>query len=187
MLVELLVGMVLMSVIGVVVLDGIVGGFKAQRGLQQRGDALNQVRTAAQRTLRQIRESTRIDSASNSALIIVRDDGGASYCMKWELKTAGSTTYLEQSTSSDCVTFTGAQKVIDGLDPSVSPFSYLPKDQWAAPSGSNVSATTCRIGSGSPATYSRHCIGAVTLSLSRVTTGHTPVSVDAQTDLRNPS
>ena len=193
MLVELLVGMVLMSIISLIVFDGIVGGFKAQRGLQEKGDALTQVRTVAQRVLRQVREATPIHSATAQQLIVAHaDNTGGTVCMKWDFVAAGSTAKLTQSVATDaaCSAWGTSTTVIDNLDASVLPFGYGHKAQWTAPSGVSVQTidpATCIIGGTSPVKYSRYCIGTVTLHLTKLVTGHTPVVVDSTIDVRNPS
>ncbi|MCU1599355.1 MAG: hypothetical protein JWO22_64 [Frankiales bacterium] len=193
MLVELLVGMVLMSIISLIVFDGIVGGFKAQRGLQQKGDALTAVRTVAQRVLRQVREATPIHSATAQQLVIAHaDNNGGTVCTRWDFVTTGSTAKLTQTVATDtsCSAWGAATTIIDNLDASVLPFGYGHKAQWSAPSGVTVTTidpATCIIGGTSPVKYSRYCIGTVTLHLTKLVTGHTPVVVDSTIDVRNPS
>jgi type II secretory pathway pseudopilin PulG len=187
MLVELMVGMILMSVVGLIVLDGIVGGFKAQRGLQDRGEALAQIRAAAQRVTREIREANPVLSATATTLTIEHDTdtAGITVTKTWTLDTSGSTASLVLDT-----TLTGGPTVrttvLSDLDGSTLPFAYRSISGWSPPSGSTVDAVTCAEAGTSPVTYSQSCIGAITLSLVRNISGHTPVTVSARVDLRNP-
>lgn len=191
MLVELLVGMVLMSVIGLIVLDGIVGGFKAQRGLQDRGEALAQIRTAAQRVTRQVREANPVDHAEASTLTLRRDTtGGAQLRYHWYLQTTGGVTTLMQQTQPTLngvatAAYSTGVPVLTGIDGTTLPFRYEPVAQWTAPSGSTTDAATCAVAGSSPVSYDPDCIGAITLDLVRNVRGHTPVTVHARVELRN--
>jgi type II secretory pathway pseudopilin PulG len=192
MLVELLVGMVLMSIIGLVVLDGIVGGFKAQRGLQDRGEALAQIRTAAQRVTRQVREAHPVDWAERTTLTLRRDDTSTTQLRyRWYLQTTGGVTSLMQQTQPTdrngvaLAAYSTGVPVLAGIDGTTLPFAYEPVAQWTAPSGSTTDATTCAMAGTSPVTYDPACIGAVTLDLVRKVPGHTPVTVHARVELRN--
>lgn len=191
MLVELLVGTVLMSIVGLIVLDGIVGGFTAQRGLQDRGDALAQIRTAAQRVTREIREASPIQSgATATSLTIVHDTNtsGVTVTKTWTFVTSGSRASLVQDTTTTTAGVAGTPvrtTVLSDLDPTTLPFTYRPVSGWTAPSGSTVNATTCAISGTSPLAYSKYCVGQVTLHLVRTISGHSPVTVNATVDLRN--
>lgn len=187
MLVEVLVGIVLMGIVTTVVLDGVIGGFRAQRGLQARGDALTQVRTSAQRVLRQIREADPVLSATRTDLVIKHTDAtGGTQCLWWHLDVAGSQLTQSSASTTNCTGWGTAVPVITGIDPAVAPFSYGPRSQWTAPTGSTVSSSTCAISGSAPVTYEQQCIGTVTLSLTRTVTGHTPVVVNATANVRNP-
>lgn len=188
MLVELLVGMILMSIVGLIVLDGIVGGFKAQRGLQDRGEALAQIRAAAQRVTREIREADPILFATATTLTITRetDTVGVSVTKTWTLDTSGATASLVLDT-----TLTGGPTVrttvLSDLDGTKLPFTYDNIPGWTPPTGVAVDADTCVVAGTSPVQYSQSCIGTVTLDLVRNVKGHTPVTVHAPVDVRNAS
>jgi type II secretory pathway pseudopilin PulG len=191
MLVEMLVGMVLMSIVGMLVLQGIVDGFRSQRILQNRSEALAEVRTASERLARDIRGANPVLSATGTTLQIRRyAPNGDSVRMVWEITTTGGVTSLKKSvyttpvgstTEGPAVTTTA----LDKLTASVEPFTYYPVANFTVPSGSTVSATTCAITGTSPVQYAPTCIGEVFLHLSRTVSGHTPVAVDAEIDLRN--
>lgn len=189
MLVELIVGMLLMAIVGLIVLDGIVGGFRAQRGLQNRGEALAQIRTAAQRVTREIREASPILTATATSLTIEHDtDNNGSVTKTWTLDTSGSTASLVLDTTTTTGGVASAPvrtTVLSDLDGTTLPFDYDNIPGWVAPSGSAVNADTCAISGTSPVSYSRYCIGTVFLHLVRNISGHTPVTVDATVDVRN--
>jgi type II secretory pathway pseudopilin PulG len=188
MLVELVVGMILMSIVGLIVLDGIVGGFRAQRGLQDRGEALAQVRTAAQRVTREIREASPIVVATATTLTLVHDTDTGSVRKTWTLLPEGSAATLVLDTTTLPTVGTGTSTrttVLSDLDGTTSPFEYSHLSGWAAPSGSTVDPATCAIAGTAPVQYDHYCIGAVTLHLVRTVTGHTPVTVNATVELRN--
>jgi len=191
MLVELLVGMVLMSLVVVLVLHGIVGGFKSQRELQNRGEALAKVRTAAQRVARDIRAADPVLSATATRLEIRRyADNGDSVRMVWTVVTAGSSSSLTKSVYTTAVgssieTGPVTTIVLDKLSSGVDPFEYIALNGFTVPSGSTVNTSTCAISGTSPVAYERTCIGEVLVHLSRTVSGHTPVAVDMQIDLRN--
>jgi type II secretory pathway pseudopilin PulG len=188
MLVELIVGMLLMAIVGLIVLDGIVGGFTAQRGLQNRGEALAQIRAAAQRVTREIREASPILAATATSLTIEHDTDTGSVTKTWTLVTSGSTASLVLDTTTTSGGVVGAPvrtTVLSDLNGATLPFEYDNILGWVAPSGSSVNADTCAIAGTSPVAYSRYCIGTVILHLVRNVSGHTPVTVNATVDVRN--
>jgi type II secretory pathway pseudopilin PulG len=190
MLVELLVAMTLMSVVGVLVLDAVVGGFRGQKQLQDRAQALADVRTAAQRVTRDIRQADPVLGASALSLSVQHSlAGGGSLARSWTLVTVGAVTSLVQdqvtTSAAGVVSPSVRSTVISGLDPATAPFSYSPLPQWSAPAGSPVDPATCAIAATSPVSYARDCIGTVSLHLVRLVPGHGPIPVDTTVDLRN--
>lgn len=193
MLVELVVGMILMSIVGLIVLDGIVGGFKAQRGLQDRGEALAQVRMAAQRVTREVREADPIVIAEATQIAVKHDTDTGSVIKRWYLDTATSSLMLDTtvttvvggvSTTAPTVTTT----VLSKLDTTQLPFDYRSSTSWNAasvPAGYTVDNGTCATAGTSPVSYWKDCIGRVELSLIRNIPGHTAVTVNAEVELRN--
>jgi type II secretory pathway pseudopilin PulG len=185
MLVEMLVGMVLMSIVGMLVLQGIVDGFRSHRS-----EALAEVRTAAERLARDIRGANPVLSATSTQLQIRRyAPNGDSVRMVWEIVTLGGVRKLQKSVFTTPVGSTTEGPAVttvalDKLTPGVDPFTYYPVTNFAVPSGSTVNAATCEI-STLPGQYAPTCIGEVFLHVSRTVNGHTPVVVDAEIDLRN--
>jgi type II secretory pathway pseudopilin PulG len=189
MLVELIVAMVLMSVVGVMVLNAVIGGFKGQRQLQDRGQALAEIRTAAQRITREIREADPVLAATPSLLTVRHDQTvGGTVRRTWEYVTVGTVTSLQQTTVTTSAAGVDSAAVvttvISNIDPTVTLFTVTPVPGWTPPAGSVVNPLTCEK-SLSPVTYARECVGTVSMHLSRLIPGHTPVSVDATVDLRN--
>ncbi len=182
MLVELIVGMLLMGIVMTMVTDGILGGFKAQRGLTDRGEALESVRRAAQRVTREIREADSVSDATATTLRITHPTDGGSVERYYALDS--TRTKLVQTTTVVGATTSTSTNVITDLDPTSSLFSYTPVDGYTA-SDSSINASTCAIASTAPVRYSHDCIGTVKLTLVRLVRSHTPVSVDALVDLRN--
>jgi type II secretory pathway pseudopilin PulG len=186
MLVELLVGMILMSIIGVIVLDGILGGFKAQRVMDSRSAELASLRTAVQRVTREIREANPVRYATATTLTIYHETDTGSVTKTWQLDTTDKALKVSGFVVTNGVTTTlPTTTVVSGLDVTKLPFSYAPVPLWVAPAGSTVDASTCAISGTSPVEYEgKYCIGSVTLRLALTTTAN-PVSVTATVDVRN--
>jgi type II secretory pathway pseudopilin PulG len=186
MLVELVVGMVLMAVVGTIVLDGVIGGFKAQRVMESRSAELASLRTAVQRVTRELREADPVLSASATSITIEHATDAGSVQRTWWLDSAsGSLKAKSVVTANGVTTTTPESVVVSGLDTATLPFSYAPVPGWTAPSGSTVDEGTCAIAGTSPVSYEgRFCIGKITLHLALTTTAN-PVSVSATVDVRN--
>lgn len=183
MLVEVLVGMILMSIVGVLVLDGITGGFKSQRQLTDRSQALESARRAAQRVTREVREANPVIEATASRLRVRRSDGaGGTVLVTFELTGTALTRQVTRTTAAGVATAAAATTVIDSLDGTTLPFLYEARSGYTPPTG--VSAA-CVITGSSPLAYASDCIGKVTLRVVRTVKNHTSVSVEATVDVRN--
>jgi type II secretory pathway pseudopilin PulG len=188
MLVEVLVGMILMSIVGMLVLDGIAGGFRAQRQLTDRSEALSKARQAAQRITREIREANPVLTAQAGKLVVRRSDGANGY-VTTTYEQAG--TVLNQTvttTSASGVSTTGATvPAIDSLDGTTLPFTYEQVPGYTAPAGVTLVSGSCALSGVTPLTYLPDCVGKVTLKLVRTVKNHTSVTLEATVDLRNRS
>ena len=184
MLVELLVGMTLMAVVGTLVLDAITSGFRSQRQLQDRAEALEELRRVVQRVTRDIREAAPVVEAHTDALTVQHlTPAGTTMTRSWAIDTSGGGRSLVQTTTVGAGAPTTATVISDLVAGTTATFTYEPSATWAAQAG--ISSTDCLVTGSSPLTYSQSCIGKVTLTLTRTVRDHTPVSISATVDVRN--
>ena len=191
MLVELLVAMVLSGVVGTIVLDDVVAGFRSQQRIQDRAEALARVRLAAESVSRQLRQADLLDAATDTQVVVERTDpNGTVLRHRWSVVTTGGRTDVVQETQTQtgavASAWSAAGSVLTDVDAGTPVFVYGKRAQaWTPPVGSTTNATTCEVAGSSPKRYDPACVGTVTLHLVRKVRGAGPVSVDVAVDLRN--
>lgn len=192
MLVELLVGMILTALTGTIILQVVIGGFRTQRVIESRGEALAVVRAAVQRITRDIRQSDEVLQAQDSLIEIRRSAGSGTVKERWEMVTTSGVGQLQQTVttynaSGAIVGGPTSSALISDLDPSLLPFTYSHVDGFTVPVGSPVNPDTCAITGFTPLSYARECVGLVTVQLLRQVKGGASIPLRSTVDLRNRS
>lgn len=184
-LVETLVGMSLFLLIGTLTLNAVVTGLRSQTGLTERASAMENLRTAAQRISRDVRQADPVLRAEDRLLILRQSlTGGGTRDLTYQV--VGSDLVQDEKVTSATGTVTTAPRrtVVRRVDPTAPLFGYVYAVGYV-PSSPTVSATTCVIAATSPVRYSTDCIGRITLRLSRTLTKGTPLKLDQTMELRN--
>lgn len=198
-LVELLMVILLFGIVGSIVATVASSGLHHQRELEDRSDALSQARTAVQRIDRDIRSTSQIDYATSSKILMQEPvyTGTTVTGTRWVCyytRTSGTSTQLiyDVNTTTDvCPSSPSSlsKSLVENVtNNSANPlFAFSPVTGYAAPSGSNVNASSCAMSGTSPTAYDPSCIGTVTVHvLTQPSSLNGPVSFnDNGTELRN--
>lgn len=187
MLVELLVGVVLAVTAATLALNGVRTGFSTQASLELRGKALTDLRTAMQRTTREVRSADPVLAAQDDLLVLRTPDGAGTRRLTYSVVGGSLLLDVVATSSTGVVTTSPTQTVLRGLDPALDVFGYASVAGYTPPAGSGIDQTTCAIAGSTPASYDRDCIGSVTLRLSQLVRDQPTALLDDFVDVRNRS
>jgi prepilin-type N-terminal cleavage/methylation domain-containing protein len=192
-LTELLVVMTLTGIIGGIVTVAVTTGLHKQTQVQDRNDALAQMRTAMQRVSRDIRSSNPLCLAEDKAIWLQQVQAAGTRTMAYSIVADGANYDLvADNYTAACNTITSTtpytrttllRNIVN--DASTPVFTYQADPSYAAPS--TVAGSTCAISSTSPVQYDTHCVQTVTLHLEvQPSTLLKPIDlIDNGTELRN--
>lgn len=193
-LTELLVILALSGVIGTIVVAATTTGLHKQTQVQDRSDAMSQVRTAMQRVERDIRSSNPLEAARGDQIVVQEVQATVTRTVTYSVIADGTKSELvknETDVSSSGATTQVPQfvELANIVNPASSPvFTFEPTTTYTPPADGGVSATTCAIAGTSPTAYDPTCIGTVVMHLMvQPASLGTPIDItDDGTDLRNP-
>lgn len=184
-LIELMVAMSLFLLIGALTFNTVVTGLHSQTRLTQRSSAMDDVRTAAQRMSRDIRESEVADARDLSLTMSQPLAGGSHRLLIWQVVGTDLTRTVQTQDATGAVTATaGPTAVLHNVSTSIVPFGYVKSASYAVTAGSGVSST-CQVAGVTPTRYSANCIGVIVLRLSRTLPTGPPVTLNQNVELRN--
>jgi prepilin-type N-terminal cleavage/methylation domain-containing protein len=161
-LTELLVSLGVFSIVSAMVTTAAVAGLHQQTKVQNRDDALAQMRTALQRIDRDIRSASPLLAASPSRLVLRESGDGVTRDVTYQVD-GTNLTVDETKTAPDGATTTSITKVLLANLTTSAVFSFAPITGYTAPSGSGINAATCVTTAGSVAVG---CVGTITTRIS---------------------
>jgi prepilin-type N-terminal cleavage/methylation domain-containing protein len=174
-LIELTVVVLLLGVLGAITTAVIVNGFRREADNEGRAAAVQQVRTALERTLRDVREADPLLSVTTTSLaMLLTDTNNASRMVCYSVVTSGSDSSLQRVVSppgGTCTDPTAQTSIVVGhLDNTA---VFLPvSDSWSpsyadptSPARASVDTHDCGEKGISPLVYKPGCVGAVQVSL----------------------
>jgi prepilin-type N-terminal cleavage/methylation domain-containing protein len=195
-LTELLVVITVLAIIGAAIATTTTTGLRKQSQVQDRNDALAQVRTAMQRVSRDIRSTNPLVIAEDDQIGLCEVQSVQTKEVTYELVADGSSKDLVVVTNvvPNCNTWmsSGTQTILlrnvaNGSDTAV--FGYSPRTDYTAPTGTSttVDPATCAISGTSPVQYDPSCVGTVSIHLQvQPSSLSQPVDLtDSGTELRN--
>lgn len=136
-IVELLVVVVLLTLVGGVVVSGIVAGLRATERGQARVEALTDLERAAERMARDLRFADPVDAATTGQVIVnvLRDDAGTQVRHRVTYTVAGGTITetreIFNPPTAATATSTATTEVIADLDPATTVFAFATADGQA--------------------------------------------------------
>jgi type II secretory pathway pseudopilin PulG len=196
-LIEMLIAVMLTGTIGAVVTSSITTGLHDQVRITAHAVAIGQVRTAAQRVTRELRDAAPVLAASATTVTVLQTTAAGSRVLTYSVVTTGGVTnlvvdekdYNSSTPSSDHLVATQQQKtVISGLNNTAGypVFSFAPAATYQPAPGSGVNTTTCAIPNSAPTTYSPDCVGAITVHVRQnVGTSTEVIDVTENVEIRN--
>jgi len=191
--VEMLVAVTLSGTVGAIATTAIVQGFHQQASTDARVAAVAHVRTALQRTMRELREAE-LQSLTPNALVMTEDTTGRT--LTYSVQTVNGTTSLVVADGGAGSTVVVSNLVNDASQPVFTPLP-MPGYQPAVPG--TVDTSTCAIVGQTPTQYStRDCVGTITVRLRVMptnpsgkalctSTGNCVIDVSDDADIRNNS
>lgn len=184
-LIEILVAMSLFVLVGTLTLNVVVSGVRSQATLTERASAMANMREAAQRISRDVREADPVLHAEPRLLVIRQRLAGA-VTRDLTYQVIGTNLVQDQTSTSAAGTVTVSPRLIIGfqIDPTANLFGYIKAPGYVT-SGSSVDATTCAIAGTSPTSYSGDCLGSITLRLTHTLRRGSPLNLDQTIELRN--
>lgn len=185
-LVELLVGMSLMALIGTLVLSTVTSGLRTQQTMTDRASGMADLRTAAQRLSKDVREADPLLLAQERVLALRQAvAGGGHRDVTWRV--VGTELVKDETTTSAAGAVTALPRTVAlrELPEGAAPFGVVPSVTYVAPVGSTTDPGTCVLAGSSPVTYAPACVGSITLSLTRTLLKGAPLALQQTVELRN--
>ena len=159
--IEMLVSITLSAVVGGIATTVIVRSFHQQASADARAAAVANVRTALQRTMRELREATLTTLTPTSLNMQVN---GTTQTVSYLVQTSNGVTSLYEQVGTGPQTLVVTNLVNDSSTPVFKPLPVSSNYQPAVPG--TVDTHTCQIIGVSPTQYStRDCVGTVTVHL----------------------
>lgn len=184
-LVEVLVGMSLMALVGTLVLSTVTSGLRTQRTMTDRASGMADLRTAAQRLSKDVREADPLLLAQEQALAVRQAVAGGHRDVTWRV--IGTELVKDESTTTAAGVVSALPRVVvlRGLEAGAAPFGVVPSATYAPRAGSTTDPGTCVLAGSTPTTYAPECVGSVTLRLTRTLLTGAPLALEQTVELRN--
>ena len=158
--IEMLVAVTLSAIVGGIATTVIVRSFRQQASSDARAAAVANIRTALQRTMRELREATLTSLTPTSLSMQVN---GTTQTLSYSVQTSGGVTSLYVQVGTGPQTLVVTNLMNDSTTPVFTP---MPVPNYQPATAGTVDAQTCAIVGATPTQYStRDCVGTVTVHL----------------------